>query len=110
MVEIREYVAEDGNNRYKDWFNNLDYQAARKVHIAVTRLKFGNFSNVQGVGRGLYEYKIDYGPGYRIYFGKDGDQIIIVVGGGTKKRQTDDIHHATCCWKEYKQRKKQEDK
>jgi putative addiction module killer protein len=56
--------------------------------MAVTRLGQGNFSNVKGVGSGVSEYKIDFGPGYRIYTGKYGDHLVILLGGGTKKRQT----------------------
>ena len=52
--------------------------------IALARMEKGNFSNVKGVGSGVFEYKIDFGPGYRIYFGKDGDRLVILIGGGTK--------------------------
>ena len=55
--------------------------------IALTRMELGNFSRAKGVGAGVYEYKIDFGPGYRNYFGKDGERLIILIGGGTKKRQ-----------------------
>jgi len=58
------------------------------------------------VGEGVSEYKIDFGPGYRIYFGKDGERLVILVGGGTKKRQQRDIAHAKAIWKDYKQRKR----
>ena len=68
----------------------------------------GNFSKAKGVGAGVYEYKIDFGPGYRIYFGRDGDRVVILIGGGTKKRQNKDIQHAQQCWADYKRRKKQE--
>ena len=59
-------------------------------------------------GEGVYEYKIDFGPGYRIYFGRDGDRLVILLGGGTKKRQNKDIQDAQACWTDYKQRKKRE--
>jgi putative addiction module killer protein len=65
----------------------------------------GNFSNVKGVGSGLFEYKIDFGPGYRVYFGKDGDRLVILLGGGAKKRQQHDISAALAHWLEYKRRK-----
>ena len=81
---------------------------AAKVTIALTRLEQGNFSTVKGVGAGVFEYKIDFGPGYRIYFGKDAGRIVILIGGGTKKRQQQDIAAAQECWKVYKRRKKQE--
>ena len=66
----------------------------------------GNFSNVKPVGLGVREYKLDFGPGYRIYFGKDGDRLVILLGGGTKKRQSRDIDVAQEHWKSYKARKK----
>ena len=72
---------------------------------AVTRISLGNFSNVEGVGSGVFEYKLDFGPGYRIYFGKDGDKLVILLGGGTKKRQPRDISAALANWQDYKQRK-----
>jgi putative addiction module killer protein len=68
----------------------------------------GNLSKVKGVGSGVFEYRIDFGPGYRIYFGKDGDRLVILIGGGTKKRQQLDIAAAQECWAAYKRRKRQE--
>ncbi len=69
------------------------------------RIQQGNFSNAKGVGASVYEYRIDFGPGYRIYFGKDGDRLVILVGGGTKKRQQEDINTALVRWQDYKRRK-----
>ena len=66
------------------------------------------FSNSKGIGEGVFECRIDFGPGYRIYFGKDGDALVILLGGGTKKRQQKDIINAKLLWKEYKRRKRQE--
>ncbi|MNC99125.1 hypothetical protein D3C83_172990 [compost metagenome] len=65
----------------------------------------GNFSNVAGVGGGAFEYRIDFGPGYRIYFGKDGDRLIVLLGGSSKKRQQQAIQAARDSWNEYKRRK-----
>jgi putative addiction module killer protein len=67
----------------------------------------GNFSNAKSVGAGVYECKINFGPGYRVYFGKEGEQIVILLGGGTKQRQQNDIKLALERWEDYKQRKKQ---
>ena len=78
--------------------------------MAVIRLGQGNFSNVKGVGSGVFEYRIDFGPGYRIYLGKDGDRLVILLGGGTKKRQNTDIAMAIARWQDYKQRKKEGDR
>ena len=64
----------------------------------------GDFSNVKCVGAGVNEYRIDFGPGYRIYFGKDGDRLVILLAGGTKKRQDADIANAKGHWRDYKRR------
>lgn len=69
-------------------------------------MQSGNFSNVKSVGAGVSEYRLNFGPGYRVYFGKDGDTLVILLGGGTKKRQSRDIEKAQELWKSYKQRKK----
>ena len=86
MIDVREYVAADGSSPYAKWFNALNAPAAAKVAIAITRMAQGNLSNAKSVGGGIQEYRIDFGPGYRIYFGRDGERVIILFGGGTKKR------------------------
>ena len=106
MFELRGYIDENGKKRFAKWFDGLDAIAAAKVTIALTRIERGNLSNTKGVGAGVLEYKIDFGPGYRIYFGKDGDRLVILIGGGTKKRQDNDIAAAQECWADYKRRKK----
>jgi putative addiction module killer protein len=108
VIEIREYVGVDGTSPDARWFNNLNAQAAAKVTMAVTRMAQGNLSNAKRVGAGLQEYRIDFGPGYRIYFGRDGDRLVILLGGGTKKRQQEDIRRAAGFWTDYKRRKKEE--
>jgi putative addiction module killer protein len=104
-MNIREYLDRSGRSPYADWFDLLHAQAAAKVAIAISRMEQENFSNVKGVGGGVFEYRIEFGPGYRIYFGKDGENLTILLGGGTKKRQQRDIDTALTLWKEYKQRK-----
>jgi putative addiction module killer protein len=66
----------------------------------------GNLSNVKSVGEGVLEYRVDFGPGYRIYFGRDGDTIVILLTGGTKKRQQRDIDAAQASWRDYKRSKR----
>ena len=106
MFELRGYIDENGKRRFATWFGSLDAIAAAKVTIALTRMERGNLSNVKSVGGGVFEYKIDFGPGYRIYFGRDGDRLVILIGGGTKKRQDKDIAAALECRTDYKRRKK----
>jgi putative addiction module killer protein len=108
MVEVREYLNSEGHSPYGAWFDRLNAPAAAKVATALTRLAAGNFSNVKGVGSGLFEQRIDFGPGYRVYFGKDGEALVILVGGGTKKRQQHDISIALAHWQDYKRRKRKE--
>lgn len=66
----------------------------------------GNFSNIKSVGAGVLEYRIDFGPGYRVYFGRDGETLVILLTGGTKKRQQRDIEAARAHWQDYKQGKR----
>jgi putative addiction module killer protein len=108
MNELREYLRLDGRNLFGEWFDRLNSNAARRVTTALYRLGLGNFSNVKSVGGGVFEYRIDFGPGYRVYFGKDGERIVILLCGGTKKRQQDDIELAGECWLDYKQQKRSE--
>jgi putative addiction module killer protein len=107
-VEVLEYLEINGRSPYAEWFNRLNPPAAAKVAVALVRLSQGNFSNVKGVGSGVHEYRIDFGPGYRIYFGRDGEQMVLLLGGGSKKRQQKDIADALGHRREYKLRKKQE--
>src|ERR1035437_6598903 len=106
MIDIREYLGRDGRNLFGAWFDRLNAEAARRVTTSLYRLGLGNFSNVKGVGGGVFECRIDFGPGYRIYLGKDGDRIVILLCGGTKQRQQDDIVLAGGCLQESKLKKK----
>ncbi len=103
-ISIVEYVREDGSNPFRGWFDHLHAQAAAKVATAVTRLELGNTSRVKWIGT-IGEYRIDWGPGYRIYLGKDGETLIVLLGGGTKQRQQADINKAKALWAEYRMRK-----
>ncbi len=107
VILVREYLDERGRSPYAVWFDSLDQTAAIKVTVALERLAQGHTAAIKAVGEGVWEYRIDSGPGYRIYFGKDGDRLVILLGGGTKKRQQNDISAAKALWKTYKQPKKQ---
>jgi len=108
MVDIREYHDRGGHSPFRGWYDRLNAEAARKVTTALYRVGLGNFSNAKSVGAGVYECKINFGPGYRVYFGKEGEQVVILLGGGTKQRQQNDIKLALERWEDYKQRKKQQ--
>jgi putative addiction module killer protein len=90
-LALRYYVAAGGGRPFEEWFNSLDAIAAAKVTTALRRLGDGNLSNVKSVGQGTLECRINYGPGYRVYFGRDGSTLVILLTGGTKRRQQRDI-------------------
>ncbi|MBE9193698.1 type II toxin-antitoxin system RelE/ParE family toxin [Gloeocapsopsis crepidinum LEGE 06123] len=106
-MNVQEYIRKDGSSPYQKWFDELDAVAAAKVTTAKARLEGGNTSNIRWFD-GIGEYKIDWGPGYRIYLVQEGKQLIILFGGGTKKTQQADIKCAKQLYEEYKQRKKVE--
>jgi putative addiction module killer protein len=108
VIEIRQYIDRRGRNPFQHWFVELDGTARARIVTALDKLQRGNFSGVKGAGAGIFELRLDFGPGFRVYFGKDGDRIVILLGGGTKKRQQTDIEAARELWQNYKQRKREE--
>ncbi|HXB61863.1 MAG TPA: type II toxin-antitoxin system RelE/ParE family toxin [Acidobacteriaceae bacterium] len=106
MVELLEYTTAAGVSPFARWREKLDPVTRARVTVAVFRLEAGNFSAAKGVGAGVFELRLAFGPGYRVYFGKDGEQLVILLGGGTKKRQQNDIEAAQALWQEYKRMKR----
>lgn len=104
-IRILEYLDPNSRSLFAGWFEELNTDAAAKVAAALYRLELSNFSNVKGVGKGVFERTIDFGPGYRIYFGKDGDALLILLGGSTKQRQEEAIAAAQERWSDYKRRR-----
>lgn len=105
MLELRYYLASDGESPFEKWFVSLEARAAAKVSVALARLEQGNLSNVKTVGEGVLEYRIDWGPGYRVYFGREGDVLVILLTGGAKQRQQRDIESAKAHWANYKRQR-----
>ena len=105
MLDLRYYVEGDGRSPFEEWFSGLDAMAGAKVSVALARLEQGNLSSVKPVGGGVLEHRIDWGPGYRVYLGRDGDTLVILLAGGTKKRQQRDIEAAQRRWLDYKRRR-----
>ena len=106
ILELREYLDREGRNPFAAWFADLDSIAAAKITTALTRMSLGHLSNTKGVGESVLEYKVDFGPGYRVYFGRDGERVVILVAGGTKRRQVNDVRLARLRWADYKARKR----
>jgi putative addiction module killer protein len=102
--EIREYV-QDSTSPFAQWFDDLDAVTAARVDRCVRRVEMGNFGAAKALSEGVFELQLDFGPGYRVYFGREGRTIILLLGGGTKRRQDADIAAAVRRWKCYKQTK-----
>jgi putative addiction module killer protein len=103
-IDIEEYLEEDESSPFARWFNNVAQDVATRVTNALYKMEHGIFSHAKSLKDGIYEYKIDFGPGYRIYFGQEGEALIL-LGGGSKKNQNKDIQLAKARWKQYKARK-----
>jgi putative addiction module killer protein len=108
---IEEYKTTNGKSPFGEWLDSLrDKRAQVLTFTRLDRLKAGLLGTTRNVGDGVHEIKIDYGPGYRVYFGNDGERLVILLVGGTKKTQTSDIQTAKLYWNDYKTRKMSEGK
>jgi putative addiction module killer protein len=106
MPALREYEDEGGRSPFGRWFGSLATPAALKVRTALARLEAGNTSALKGVGKGVSELVIDFGPGVRVYVGQDGAELVILLGGSTKARQQQAVADAQARWADYKARKR----
>ncbi len=103
--EILVYEDANGLAPFTEWLLKLrDKAAAAKIDIRIERIRLGNFGYVEPVGEGVRELKIDFGPGYRVYFGQMGSRLVILLCGGDKKSQTKDIAKAKEFWRDFKER------
>ncbi|MBV6826148.1 type II toxin-antitoxin system RelE/ParE family toxin [Pseudomonas sp. PD9R] len=107
MITLEEYLQDNQTSPFGRWFSTLNAQAALKVSTALLRLELGNTSNIKWF-EGLGEYRINWGPGYRIYLVQEGKRLIILFGGGHKSTQKADIKQAKVLIAEFRSRKKAE--
>lgn len=103
-IRVLEYLDASGRSAFRRWFSGLDATAAARVGAYLYRLEQGNFSRVEGAGGDVFELKVDFGPGYRVYFGKDGNTGVVLLGGSAKKGQSAAIARAHEAWRDYKRR------
>lgn len=104
QYRIKEYT-EGEKSPFAEWFNRLDATAAARVDRDIRRLESGNFGAAKVLKGGISELRLDFGPGYRVYYGMDGKTLVILLGGGDKKRQATDIADAVERWERYKKAK-----
>jgi putative addiction module killer protein len=103
--ELRIYRTVDGRLPFGEWLASLhDERARAKIRVRLDRVSLGNFGDCHSVGEGVQELRIDYGPGYRVYFGQLGSTIVLLLCGGDKDTQARDIDLAKHYWKEYRRR------
>ncbi len=102
---IAYYLTESGGKPFKQWLDGLkDITARQKVRIRLDRIRLGNLGRNRSVGESVYELKIDYGPGYRVYYGLDKKTVILLLLGGDKSSQKKDITQARIYWDDYRRR------
>jgi len=99
---LEKYVTDRGDCPFDDWFASLDAQTRARINARLTRLRLGNFGDFKGVGAGVYELRLFFGPGYRVYYGLAGKQVVLLLAGGTKKQQDKDIRTAQQFWTKYR--------
>ena len=103
--ELELYVTEAGRAPFTEWLDSLrDIRGREKTRARLNRIRLGNFGDSSSVGEGVEELRIDFGPGYRVYFGQAGTKIVLLLCGGDKSTQTQDILQAKRCWKDYQKR------
>src|SRR5205809_7053977 len=105
VVEIRHYLSRAGRDVFDDWLSRLaDPRLQAKIANRINRLAAGNFGDSKALGQGLFELRIDWGPGYRVYYAMLGRWCVLLLCGGDKRRQSSDIDRALEYFKDYKER------
>jgi len=109
-IRVRIYVSSNGNPPFAKWFHSLrDAIAKTSVAARLIRIRLGNFGDGKSVGAGVRELRVNTGPGYRVYFGRDGESVVILLCGGNKANQKQDIEKAKEYWADYRRQKNAED-
>lgn len=104
-ITLEYYITDAGKIPFKDWIENLqDIHGRAKIRVALDRIRLGNFGHSKSVGDGVHELKINYGPGYRVYYALAGSKIVLLLLGGDKSSQSKDISLAKEYFKEFKRR------
>ena len=103
--EIDYYMTADGRTPFREWLETLrDVQGRAKVRVRLDRARLGNLGDNRAVGEGVHELRIDFGPGYRVYFGLEGNRLVLLLLGGDKSSQAKDIARAKEFWKDHQRR------
>ena len=107
MLEILDYLDSQGQDPYATWLAGLaDRMARARVLVRVNRMAAGNFGDCKPVADGVWELRVDHGPGYRVYYAQAGKRLILLLAGGDKRKQQADINAAVLRWDDWQQRRK----
>ena len=102
---IREYLTTDGKSLFAVWLRELgDRQVQARIMARLNRVRLGNFGDCKAVGEGVLELRMPFGPGYRVYFAREGEAVVLLLCGGDKDSQQRDIERAKSCWQDYRNR------
>ena len=100
------YLTAQGQSPYADWLTGLrDKQARARVLVRISRMGAGNFGDCKAIEQGVWELRIDWGPGYRVYYAQAGQKLILLLAGGDKRKQQADINNAVNYWNDWQQRR-----
>jgi len=105
MSEIRIKILEpkEAESPFEQWYNSIkDKSIRRRILVRIKRLELGNFGDWKNLGEGVYELRMPFGSGYRVYFARQGNEVVIILGGGDKSTQAQDIKNAKQLWRDYK--------
>ena len=100
-LRVREYLTAEGKNPFRQWLGTLDTPTRARIQARVLRFELGNLGDHKSVGAGVWEARLVFGPGYRIYFGKHGRSVVVLLAGGAKGSQQRDIRRARASWTDY---------
>lgn len=103
MYEVEHVLSTNGVDIYQSWLDTVrDKRSKARITTRVDRAALGNFGKTEPVGDGVFEMKLDFGPGFRVYYAVEGSKIIFLLGGGSKDKQQNDIDQAKALWKSHK--------
>lgn len=103
---VREYITADGANPFRNWLARLALETRARIQVRILRFEAGNLGDHKAVGDGVWEARLDFGPGYRVYFAKAGRTVVLLLVGGDKRSQAKDINQAKQYWAQYRQETK----
>ena len=109
MIQVVRYISSSGVDYFGSWFEKQTLETRARIQARIDRVELGNFGDHRSVGGGVFELRVHWGSGYRVYYGRDGDLLVVLLAGGAKKRQAQDIERAIRNWNEYKQEKRSAD-